>query len=200
MLVEHDVTLDLFEQVHRSERSLSSWWNLFRWRRFEGRALRRFPAIVVMSAKDAALIDQPGKTTVIANGVDLDRFTPTPVPDAPHLLFIGSFRHFPNVRAYRFFVEEVWPRLRHRALRVTVVAGPDPQLYWPHASPDPRIALHGFVTDVQPLYRAASIVLIPTVVSAGTNLKALEAMAAGGPSCPRPAAWPAWAWRMAAPC
>jgi glycosyltransferase involved in cell wall biosynthesis len=37
--------------------------------------------------------------------------------------------------------------------------------------------MHAFVADVQPLYERATLVLIPTVVSAGTNLKALEAMA-----------------------
>jgi glycosyltransferase involved in cell wall biosynthesis len=177
ILVEHDVTQDLFRQVYEREPSLQSWWDLFRWRRFENRALRRFPAIVAMSSKDALLIGHPDKTTIIPNGVDLQRFHPTPRPATPHLLFIGSFRHFPNVRAYRLLVERIWPLLRTPGLRLTVVAGPRPELYWPHPSPDPRIRLLGFVEDVKPLYDQAAAVVIPTVVSAGTNLKALEAMA-----------------------
>lgn len=177
ILVEHDVTQDLFRQVYEREPSLKSWWDLFRWRRFENRALRRYPAIVAMSRKDADLIGHPEKTAVIPNGVDLQRFHPTPRPAAPHLLFIGSFRHFPNVRAYRLLVERIWPLLRTPGARLTVVAGPRPELYWPHPSPDPRIRLLGFVEDVKPLYDEAAVVVIPTVVSAGTNLKALEAMA-----------------------
>jgi glycosyltransferase involved in cell wall biosynthesis len=39
------------------------------------------------------------------------------------------------------------------------------------------VKLHAFVSDVRPLYNAANLVLIPTPVSAGTNIKALEAMA-----------------------
>jgi glycosyltransferase involved in cell wall biosynthesis len=39
------------------------------------------------------------------------------------------------------------------------------------------LRLHGFVRDVKPLYEAANLVLIPTPVSAGTNIKALEALA-----------------------
>ena len=35
----------------------------------------------------------------------------------------------------------------------------------------------GFVADVRPLYVAANVVLVPTPVSAGTNIKVLEAMA-----------------------
>jgi glycosyltransferase involved in cell wall biosynthesis len=42
---------------------------------------------------------------------------------------------------------------------------------------DERIHLAGFVADVRPLYAEANLVLVPTTVSAGTNVKVLEAMA-----------------------
>jgi glycosyltransferase involved in cell wall biosynthesis len=181
VLVEHDVTWDLYSQIHSAERRLGSWWNLFRWRRFESAALKRYRAVVAMSEKDARQL-AGAPVHVIPNGVSLERFTPQPPPEGPpDVLFVGSFRHFPNTRAWRFFVEEVWPLVCHRELTVTAVAGPDPQLYWPHAVPDARITLHGFVADVKPLYDASTIVIIPTIVSAGTNLKALEAMAMARP-------------------
>lgn len=179
VLVEHDVTWDLFAQVHGQRRSLWSWWDLWRWRRFERRALRAARRVVVMSEKDAALAGVPEKTVVIPNGVDLKRFRaePEPAGGPPELLFVGSFRHFPNVRAFLFLLDEVWPRLAGMDLRLTVVAGPQPELYWTPRPLDARITLHGYVADVQPLYARSTLVLIPTVVSAGTNLKALEAMA-----------------------
>ncbi|MGC4048530.1 MAG: glycosyltransferase [Paludibaculum sp.] len=79
----------------------------------------------------------------------------------------------------RFFREQVWPLLSRELpdLEVDVVAGPDPHLYWSQPPGDRRIRLHGFVSDVRPFYKDTHLVLIPTVVSAGTNLKALEAMA-----------------------
>ncbi len=80
VLVEHDITWDLFEQVHRRRRSLASWWDLWRWRRFERKALRAARRVVVMSDKDAALAGVPDKTVVIPNGVDLNRFRPGPSP------------------------------------------------------------------------------------------------------------------------
>lgn len=184
VLVEHDVTFDLHRQVLDREHFLAAWWNWWRWRRFETRALGGFQRVIAMSDKDAQLLGA-ANVRVIPNGVDLGRFRPEPEPPGRKLLFVGSFRHFPNVVAYRFFTEEVWPLLRDRYpdLTLTVVAGPDPLLYWRAAadsiepSPDDRIRLLGFVRDVRPLYAETNIVIVPTLVSAGTNLKVLEAMA-----------------------
>jgi glycosyltransferase involved in cell wall biosynthesis len=183
LLVEHDITYDLFAQILRRERTLSAWWDWFRWRRFETRAWRNYDRVVVMSKKDAAAVGE--RAVVIENGVDFDRFQPEPERPGQRLLFIGSFRHFPNVAAYRFFTERVWPSLRDRFpdMTATVVAGPDYATYWrafadsPEPARDPRIQLFGFVADVRPLYIETNLVLVPTTVSAGTNIKALEAMA-----------------------
>ena len=183
ILVEHDVTFDLFAQIARRRRTLSAAWDVFRWRRFEIRALRRFPCVVVMSRKDAEMVGVP--SVVIPNGVDLARFRGEPETPGERLLFIGSFRHFPNVAAYRFFTDEVWPLLRDKfpKMSLTVVAGGDYLTSWraftdsPEPAPDPRIRLLGFVGDVRPLYVESNLVLVPTTVSAGTNVKVLEAMA-----------------------
>lgn len=183
VLVEHDVTFDLFGQVARKERTLAARWDAWRWKRFERGAVRRFRRVAVMSEKDRELLGIE-HARVIPNGVDLSRFRPTPEPVGERLLFIGSFRHFPNIVAYRFFTEQVWPLLRDRRPRMelTVVAGPDPELYWREYAGgglprDPRIELLGFVRDVKPLYEGCNLVLVPTLVSAGTNLKVLEALA-----------------------
>jgi glycosyltransferase involved in cell wall biosynthesis len=182
ILVEHDVTFDLFTQIARRERTLPAVWNALRWRRFETRALQHFRRVVVMSEKDAALLD---RGDVIPNGVDLERFSAEPESPGDRLLFIGSFRHFPNIAAYRFFTEQVWPLLRDKfpRLTLTVVAGPDHLTSWraftdsPEPRPDERIQILSFVRDVRPLYVESNLVLVPTTVSAGTNVKVLEAMA-----------------------
>jgi ribosomal protein S18 acetylase RimI-like enzyme len=184
ILVEHDVTFDLYRQVLAQKRTLSAWWDFYRWHRFETRAIKRFARIVTMSDKDAKLLDSPG-ARIVANGVDLDRFHAEPERPGARLLFIGSFRHFPNIVAYRFFTEQVWPLVADRFpdLEFTAVAGPDPLLYWRAATDsleppaNDRIRLLGFVRDVETLYVEANLVIVPTLVSAGTNLKVLEAMA-----------------------
>jgi ribosomal protein S18 acetylase RimI-like enzyme len=184
VLVEHDVTFDLYAQVREKEQTLPARWDYWRWRRFETRAVKRFAHVVFMSDKDAAQLPHPG-AAVIANGVDMERFTPKPEAAEPRLLFIGSFRHFPNVVAYRFLVEQVWPLVKNRfsALTLTVVAGPDYERHWrDHTGTldmprDERIRVEGFVREVRPHYEASTLVAVPTLVSAGTNVKVLEAMA-----------------------
>jgi glycosyltransferase involved in cell wall biosynthesis len=164
---------------------LSALWDLYRWRRFEKRAVRRYRHVVVMSQKDADLLGPTVPATVIPNGVDLARFRPEPEQPGERLLFIGSFRHFPNIAAYRFFTDEIWPLLRDKFPRMTltVVCGADHLTYWraftdsPEPPSDPRIRLLGFTADVRPLYVETNLVLAPTTVSAGTNVKVLEAMA-----------------------
>jgi glycosyltransferase involved in cell wall biosynthesis len=185
ILVEHDVTFDLFGQIARRERTLAAWWDFFRWRRYETRAVHQHARVVVMSPKDAKLLGPGIPSIAIENGVDLERFQPQPEQPGQRLLFIGSFRHFPNVSAYSFFSERVWPLLREKfpQMTLTVVCGPDHLTYWraftdsPEPAPDERIRMLGFVSDVRPLYVDANLVLAPTTVSAGTNVKVLEAMA-----------------------
>lgn len=184
ILVEHDVTFALYRQIHERDRCLRSAWDYWRWKRFERRWVARYRRVVVMSEEDRKLLDRTN-VTVIPNGVDLARFRPEHERPGQRLLFIGSFRHFPNIVAYRFFVEQVWPLLKVWSpdIRFQVVAGPDPLLYWQQHTGllempvDERIELLGFVADVRPLYIEANLVVVPTLVSAGTNLKVLEAMA-----------------------
>jgi ribosomal protein S18 acetylase RimI-like enzyme/glycosyltransferase involved in cell wall biosynthesis len=180
ILVEHDITYDLYAQVHARRGTCSSWWDWWRWKRFETRAVRRFRSVVAMSQKDRHLLNLP-QARVIENGVDLGRFEPSPENPGRRLLFIGSFRHFPNIVAFRFLTEEIFPLVPDAEL--TVVAGPDPLLHWRNftgtlrPTEHPRIQILEFVADVRPLYVQANLAVVPTLESAGTNVKVLEALA-----------------------
>ncbi len=184
VLVEHDVTFALYRQIRDRSPGIAQRWDYWRWLRFEKNWTARYRKVVVMSEQDRVLLAQPN-VAVIPNGVDLDRFVPEIERPGQRLLFIGSFRHFPNIVAYRFFVDQVWPLLREKiaGITLTVVAGPEPLLYWraytglASIPPDDRIRMLEFVADVRPLYVEANLAIVPTLESAGTNLKVLEAMA-----------------------
>jgi len=180
VLVEHDVTFDLYAQMLARGEDWELRRQFERWRRFETAAWRAVDRVVVMSRKDADMVTAPG-AVVLANGVDLERFRPAArQPEPRRLLFIGSFAHLPNLMALDYFLRDVWPRVQGATLHV--IAGPRHEYFRQRLALDLEQAgvdLEGFVADVRPAYERAAVVIAPLVASAGTNIKIMEAMAMG---------------------
>ncbi len=191
ILVEHDVTLDLYQQLLAQGDDWELRHQLDRWRPFEIAAWSLVDRVVTMSEKDRGLALREGVSTTRAitlpNGVDLERFQPCGrAPDPRRLLFIGSFAHLPNVLAVDFFLREVWPQLQSLGITLHIIAGARPQYYLNRYQDRVRIDLsrpglevEDFVADVRPAYQHAAIVIAPLLASAGTNIKIMEAMAMG---------------------
>jgi glycosyltransferase involved in cell wall biosynthesis len=193
ILAEHDVTFALYEQVARLQQTRAARQDYRRWLRFERRWLRMYDAIWTVSKQDCRIAVSAGsrvdRTFVVPNGVDTDWFVPEEQPtSAPEILYVGAFRHFPNVAGFEHLYQDVMPRVwsHHRNARLSVVAGSEPEKYWKRfagngtsANLDTRIRVHGFIADLRPFYRRARVVVAPLQVSAGTNIKVLEALACG---------------------
>jgi glycosyltransferase involved in cell wall biosynthesis len=186
LLVEHDLTFSLYRQLAEGRRDAESHAEYERWLAYEQHWLQAYDGVWTVSRQDRAVaVHQSGRsaeyTFVIPNGVDIGRFAPGGGRDAAEILFIGSFRHLPNLLGFEKLEREVMPRVwaRFPEARLRVVAGPRHERYWKRRPLDRRIALEGFVEDVRPLYRKAAVVVAPLDVSAGTNIKVLEAMACG---------------------
>ncbi len=185
ILVEHDLTFTLYGQLAERDPSLARQTEYVRWLNFERERLRAFDVVWTMSeldreraiAEDAA----PEQTVAIPNGVDLQRFCiASKTEPSEEILYVGSFRHGPNYLGFdelrRNIMPEVWRQFP--AARLRVVAGPDHLKHWPGSKDlDSRITVHGFVEDLLPFYREASLVVAPLPVSAGTNIKVMEALA-----------------------
>jgi len=196
ILVEHDITFDLYQQLAQTDTD----WDLHRelklWRRFETAAWRDMACVVTMSAKDAALV-RGTQAVALPNGVDLDRFRVSERESEPgRLLFVGSFSHLPNLMAVAFFLDGAWRQVRQAEpdARLHIIAGANHEYFRDYQSrqvrlnlDQPGIEVEGFVADVRPAYERAAVVIAPLVASAGTNLKILEAMACGRPVVSTPA-------------
>jgi len=177
VLVEHDVTLDLYAQLLEQKEDWETRQQYERWVRFEERAWREVDAVVTMSEKDRRRV---GSGVCLPNGVDLERFQPLDEePEAGRVLFIGSFAHLPNVLAVEWFLREVWP---HVAGRFHVIAGARHKYYLERHGiklPLEGVEVEDFVADPRGAYRRATVVVAPLLASAGTNIKIMEAMAMG---------------------
>ncbi len=179
VLVEHDITYDLYSQLAvREPANADLHTQLERWRAFETSAWERVDRVVTMSEKDRQTVPL-ATARAIPNGVDTLRYQPS--SDAPArntLLFIGSFAHHPNRSAMQWFLAEVWPLLPALEPKLHIIAGASHER-WNLAADIPGVSIEGFVADVRPAYREAAVVIAPLIASAGTNIKILEAMAMG---------------------
>jgi glycosyltransferase involved in cell wall biosynthesis len=194
ILVEHDLTFSLYRQLAEANSSPASWGEYERWLAFERKWLRAYEGVWTVSEDDRLRAIEEGRrvperTFAIANGVDLHRFRPCGLPSGtPEVFYVGSFRHLPNIIGFERLCDEIMPRVWAQApdTVLRVVAGPEHERYWQQfgrkkdlRALDPRIVVHGFVEDLRPLYDRAWVVAVPLEVSAGTNIKVLEAMACG---------------------
>ncbi len=186
LLIEHDITLDLYSQLLAQREDWETRRQSERWVRFEKRAWEQVDRVVTMSAKDCGSVGTPN-AVALANGVDIERFQPSSDPPHPRrLLFIGSFAHLPNVLAVDSFLRDTWPLLKPLKLTLHIIAGSRPEYfldrYKQRVAPDllqEGIELESFVADVRAAYRRAAVVIAPLLASAGTNIKVMEAMAMG---------------------
>ena len=188
LLVEHDLTYHLYRQLAESRRDAESEAEYRRWLEFERGWLTAYDGVWTVSDEDrSAAIAVSGRSAActfsIPNGVDIERFAPVAEGGAPEILYVGSFRHLPNLLGFEKLETEVMPRVWERCpeARLRVVAGPRHEQFWKKRALDRRIEMHGFVEDLRPLYAGAAVVAVPLQVSAGTNIKVLEAMACGKP-------------------
>jgi glycosyltransferase involved in cell wall biosynthesis len=96
-------------------------------------------------------------------------------------LFVGGFRHTPNVDAMAWFVREVLPLIADDEPDVSLtIAGshpPDEVL----ALANDRVTVTGWVQDLLPLYAASRVAVAPLRYGAGVKGKVGEAMSLGMP-------------------
>jgi glycosyltransferase involved in cell wall biosynthesis len=168
--------------------SLVQWQKL---RRYEAAICRRAHHVLAVSQTDALALQAlvPGlRVTVIPNGIDTDSYVLTDADEGqpgepgqpPTLVFIGKMDFRPNVDAVRWFASTIWPRIRAKVPEARFLAvgqRPHPQLDPLRA--DPSVTLTGWVEQVEPYIKAATLYVVPLRMGSGTRLKLLEAMVLG---------------------
>ena len=146
----------------------------------ERRITSQYDLTVVVSDEDAACLD--GRVAVVPNGVDLERFQPTPLPPDPRLIFSGSFNYEPNIDGATWLCEEILPSIRERIPEATaVIVGREPDERVRRLERIPGVETHFDVPDIRPFLENSRVAMVPLRQGSGTRLKGLEAMAAGRP-------------------
>jgi glycosyltransferase involved in cell wall biosynthesis len=98
------------------------------------------------------------------------------------ILFVGSFRHTPNLEAINWFTNEVLPLVIESRPDVTlVVVGAEAPASMRHLNEHPNIRMAGFVEDVREPLTQCKVFLCPVLAGSGVRVKLLEAFASGIP-------------------
>ena len=193
ILFEHDVYFQAIARglpfLHGVRARIKARYEYLRALRYELRMLVDCDRIQVCTRENGAYLAgflplvararlQPG----LRAGIDTSRYCFSPGGREPcTMLFIGSFRHTPNLVALEWFVAQVLPAiLEKRPEARLVVTGSDLPERHGYAEIS-SIEVRGFVDDIrEPLGRCA-VFICPIHSGSGVRVKLLEAFASGIP-------------------
>lgn len=153
-------------------------------KRDELACVRRSDITIAVTEDEAELVrsEVPDAVVrVLPNVHELDEGPSPPFDERAGLLFIGGFRHDPNVDAVRHLVNDVMPLVRAELGDVPLtIAGshPPPEVA---ALRSPSVAVTGYVPDVSGLFRQSRVFVAPLRYGAGMKGKVGHAMAFGLP-------------------
>ena len=157
------------------------------------RLLGQFARAVALSNVDAAAIQAQVPqlpVDVVASGIDVDSVRPGAevAEDAHTIVFVGHYKHAPNVDAAIWLAQEILPRVRASipAAKVRLVGSSAPAAVEALASEHVEVA--GFVPDLGEVLARATVVALPLRLGGGMRGKLLEAWAAGRPVVATPVA------------
>jgi GT2 family glycosyltransferase/glycosyltransferase involved in cell wall biosynthesis len=193
ILFEHDVH---FQSIARGlEHTVGmgakakSRFEYLRALRFEMRALARCDRVQLCTRENREFLESfepslaPKLQEGLRAGIDTSRYTFQPSGREPFtMLFLGSFRHGPNLTALDWFARKALPEIVKREPRARLLAvGSDPPPKHTYADYPSAVEMVGYVEDIrEPLARCA-VFVCPILSGSGVRVKLLEAFAAGIP-------------------
>lgn len=116
-------------------------------------------------------------------GIDVSHYDFRTAGRAPRtILFLGSFRHRPNLEALDWLIRRVMPRVLEQEPEASLhVAGSDPPPGYTIPDLGGAVRVLGFVPDVREALGRYAVFACPILSGSGVRVKLLEAFASGIP-------------------
>ena len=185
ILTMHEtMSANVYEEFHKAADAVERLRLYYRWMatlRYEVLMSRKFDRVVTMTEHDAEYVrsySPAADIRAIPIGIDPDEFAPLPEePDRRiEVLFVGNFRHSPNIEAAEFIVREIAPHFPNIPFFIAGSHVPD------HLQDHGNIRFSGYVPDTRVLYhRPNTIFVAPLFSGTGQRVKLLEALAMACP-------------------
>jgi O-antigen biosynthesis protein len=140
-------------------------------------------ATLVVSEVEQTLLRSlaPGKEIFLLSNVHESESLRPGFDERAGVVFVGGFRHPPNIDAVSWFAQDVLPHLRalDASIETTIVGSNMPESL--RALAQPGLTLAGHVPDLKPVLRQARVSIAPLRYGAGVKGKVNEAMNFGIP-------------------
>ncbi len=188
LLTHHNIESTLMARRSRVE---SSWLARIyvglqakRLKRYETSQSLNFDINIMMSKMDElelkAMVPSV-KTDIVPNGVDIEYFSVSSLPQEKAIIYTGGMNMFANKDAVLHLIEDIWPKIKAKIPgAIFYVIGQDPpDELLKISAQDPSIKILGYVDDVRPYVAKSSVYVVPLRVGGGTRLKVLDALAQG---------------------
>jgi O-antigen biosynthesis protein len=180
-------TLDLhFVREYRQARLTSSVPHIQRVLKLKKQELdlvRAADRTLVVTAVEKAILESecPGSDIHVVSNIHAHPGALQRYESRRDILFVGNFKHEPNVDAARVMIAEIWPLIRSELddARLFLVGGKAPPDL--RDSSDERVVFTGRVADLTRAYEDCRLSLAPLRFGAGVKGKVLESMGHGLP-------------------
>lgn len=145
-------------------------------------------AVLCVSQKEADLINDLTSRTDLAHALPDIEDTPRsdlPFEDRNGILFLGNFRHPPNVEAVEYLCTEILPLVDPAITAehpVYIVGNELNDAVWHAGAGLPYVRMVGWVPSVLPYLHRARISVLPLLYGAGTKRKLIQSLMAGTPT------------------
>jgi GT2 family glycosyltransferase len=138
--------------------------------------------VVSETERDVLVKDAPTAKVEVLSNLHEVAGAGLPFPQRQDLVFVGGFRHTPNVDAVRWFVQEVFPHLRRRLPDVAFhcIGGDVPDSIAALGKQE-GVSVHGHVPDLDSAMDGMRIAVAPLRFGAGVKGKINLSMAHGQP-------------------
>jgi GT2 family glycosyltransferase/SAM-dependent methyltransferase/glycosyltransferase involved in cell wall biosynthesis len=184
VLTHHEVySLAITKQRARSlwkrARKFVKWMRMLN---YEAKVFRRFSSVMVFTEAEQHYLNRYMPRVSVrahATGVDCDFFRPQAgAPEHDCVMFLGNFRHQPNVNGILWFLESCWQRvLRERPEARLLIVGAEPPNSVQRWHGRDNVIVTGKVPDVRPYFHKCLLSVAPLLEGAGLRGKILEAWA-----------------------
>jgi glycosyltransferase involved in cell wall biosynthesis len=186
LLTHHEVLSLARERSYRAAiQPAQKLSRLLKWKltqAYEKRICRKVKSVVALSQIDRDYLQWRLKVPaprLAKTGVDTEYFKPSAncreIPNS--LIFVGYFRHPPNVEALHYFFRRVWPKLVEAVpgVRMTVIGRYVPSEILAYSQKE-VVTFTEFVPDLRPYLQRHAVFVAPIVSGAGLRGKLLEAL------------------------